>query len=326
MSSAAPSYLELYLEPLTYYLDRSEVTDLYVNRPGEIWLETLGGGLSREEAPELDAPRLWRLARQVASASSQGISPEHPLLAASLPGGARIQIAAPPATRGDMAIAVRRHTATAVGLESYRPEAGRSEGGRSGSSPDIERLLAERNYPGVLSWAVRSRKNILISGGTSSGKTTLLNSLLGEVPASERLIFIEDTPELRLSHANCVGLLAVRGHQGQTQITAEDLLQASLRMHPDRIILGELRGPEAFTYLRAINTGHPGSLTTIHADGPDRAFIQLAMMALQAGVGHTYQDVLALVREMVDVVVQLGRSGGKRYIETLQLRDGAHSI
>lgn len=324
MISAASSYLEFYLEPLASYLDRLDVTDIYVNRPGEIWLEVLGGTLKRHEVPELDAASLWRLARQVASASNQGISPQHPLLAAGLPGGARIQIAAPPATRGDMAIAIRRHAAAAVDLESYRPVRRRIQPPQD-SPPDLDRLLAEQNYPAVLSWAVQNRKNILISGGTSSGKTTLLNSLLGEIPASERLIFIEDAPELRLSHENSVGLLAVRGRQGEAQVTSEDLLQATLRMRPDRIILGELRGPEAFTYLRAINTGHPGSLTTIHADSPKRAFVQLAMMALQAGVGLSYPDVHALVREMVDVVVQLGRVGGQRSVVALELRAEAPS-
>jgi type IV secretion system protein VirB11 len=319
MISAASSYLQLYLEPLASYLDRSDVTDIYINRPGEIWLEMLGGAIERREVPALDAASLWRLARQVASASSQGINTQHPLLAASLPGGARIQIAAPPATRGDMAIAIRRHAAMTVGLESYGPDAEHKAASPEGDSPDVNWLLAEHDYPTLLSWAVRSRKNILISGGTSSGKTTLLNSLLGEIPASERLIFIEDTPELRLSHANSVGLLAVRGRQGEARVTSEDLLQASLRMRPDRIILGELRGPEAFTYLRAINTGHPGSLTTIHADSPERAFVQLAMMALQAGVGLSYQDVRALVREMVDVVVQVRRISGRRRIVAMEL-------
>lgn len=320
MSSAASSYLDFYLEPLAPYLDRREVTDIYINQPGEIWLEMLGGALERREAPELDKASLWRLARQVASASNQGISPQHPLLAAGLPGGARIQIAAPPATRGDMAIAIRRHAAAAVDLDSYRPAPDGDPAQSQSDAPDISRLLAEQNYPAVLSWAVNSRKNVLISGGTSSGKTTLLNALLGEIPPSERLILIEDAPELRLSHENSVGLLAARGRQGEAQVTSEDLLQAALRMRPDRIILGELRGPEAFTFLRAINTGHPGSLTTIHADSPERAFVQLAMMALQAGVGLSYPDVHTLVREMVDVVVQLRREGGLRRIVAVDLR------
>lgn len=313
MTPELRSYLDLYLEPLRPHLARREVTDIYVNRPGEVWIETLGGGVERWDEPALNEAHLWRLARQIAGGSSQGVNPSHPLLAASLPDGSRVQIAAPPATRTGMALAIRRHAATAVPLENYSADA-------SGPArpPEIGELLAHKAYPALLAHSVRARKNILISGGTSTGKTTLLNSLLGEIPDAERLIFIEDTPELSLSHANCVGLVAVRGRQGEAQVTTEDLLQAALRMRPDRIILGELRGPEAFTFLRAINTGHPGSLSTIHADSPERAFIQLAMMALQSGVGLSYADVLALVHEMVDVVVQLERTpGGRRIAEVI---------
>lgn len=167
---------------------------------------------------------------------------------------------------------------------------------------------------------MKARKNILISGGTSSGKTTLLNSLIGEIPAAERLIFIEDTPELRLSHANGVGLVAVRGGQGEALVAAEDLLQAALRMRPDRIIVGELRGREAFTFLRAINTGHPGSMTTIHADSPDRAIVQVAMMTVESGLQLSFSDAHELAREMVDVVVQLGRPGGRRSVTDLMVK------
>jgi type IV secretion system protein VirB11 len=321
MTSAPATYLDLYLEPLAAYLARRDVTDIYVNRPGEVWIETLNGAIERVDAPELDATRLWRLAWQIASVSNQGVNGQHPLLAATLPGGARIQVVAPPATRGDMAIAIRQHAAQPVGLEAYRaapPRAATSPA--QPSSKALDDLLARRDYPALLSWAVRTRKNIVVSGGTSSGKTTLLNSLLAEIPPDERLISIEDTPELRLHHANSVGLVAVRGRQGEALVTSEDLLQAALRMRPDRIILGELRGAEAFTFLRAINTGHPGSMTTIHADSAERAFIQLAMMSLQVGLGLTYSDVHALVREMVDVVVQLERAGPHRRISHLVIR------
>ena len=135
----------------------------------------------------------------------------------------------------------------------------------------------------MLAAAVRARKNIVVAGGTSTGKTTFLNALLREVPAEERLILIEDTPELFIRHANAVGLLAARGSLGEAQVNANDLLSASLRMRPDRIILGELRGEEAFAFLRAINTGHPGSMTTVHADSPERAIEQIVLLTLQAG-------------------------------------------
>jgi type IV secretion system protein VirB11 len=316
----ATSYLEHYLEPLAPFLDQRDVTDIYVNRPGEIWIETLGGTIERLDAPTLTLERLWRLAWQIANASSQGVSSQHPLLAAILPGGARVQVVAPPATREGFALAVRRHVAAALPLADYETSLPNPTPRAAEEPPDLETMLSGRRYPEVLSWAVRSRKNILISGGTSSGKTTLLNSLLGEIPPAERLIFIEDTPELRMSHENSVGLVAVRDGQGEALVTAEDLLQAALRMRPDRIILGELRGREAFTFLRAINTGHPGSMTTLHADNPERAFVQLAMMAMQSGLEISYSDAHKLSREMVDVVVQMDRVGPRRCITELIVR------
>lgn len=127
-------------------------------------------------------------------------------------------------------------------------------------------------------------------------------------------MLIEDTAELQLVHENAVGLVAARGELSEAQITAEDLLIAALRMRPDRIILGELRGVEAFTFLRAVNTGHPGSMTTIHADTPARAIEQLALLVLQAGSKLSREDVRHYVRQSVDVFVQLERRGGKRRV------------
>jgi type IV secretion system protein VirB11 len=314
----AQSYLDLYLAPLAPWLSQPDVTDLYINRPGEVWIEAIGGQITRHEEAALDEAHLWRLARQIASQSHQGINRGHPLLAAALPDGARVQIAAPPATRGDMAIAIRKHSAKRVPLSSYTTAAGPPNAAKT-PHDDLRALLTTGDYATFMAEAIRRRLNIIISGGTSAGKTTLLSSLLHEIPSTERLIFIEDTPELQQTHLNSVGLIAARGGQGEAQVTTDDLLGASLRMRPDRIILGELRGPEAFTFLRAINTGHPGSLTTIHADSPDRAFVQLAMMALQADLGLSYDDVRQLVRALVDAVIQVERRDGRRVISEIML-------
>ncbi len=167
--------------------------------------------------------------------------------------------------------------------------------------------------------AVRGRLNVLISGGTSSGKTTFLNALIREIPPEERLILIEDTPEIRLAHANAVGLIAARSALGEAAVTANDLVSASLRMRPDRIILGELRGPEAFAFLRAINTGHPGSMTTIHADSVERAFEQLALLVLEGGSTLQRADILSYVRTTVDVVLQLSRDVTGRHVSGISV-------
>ncbi|OYU34522.1 P-type DNA transfer ATPase VirB11 [Novosphingobium sp. PASSN1] len=307
-------YLGSYLAPLIPYLDRADITDIFVNQPGELWFETTGGEIERREVPALTSIVLDRLARQIAANSAQGISREHPLLAANLPDGSRVQIVLPPATRGHIAFAIRKHVAVGMSLAEFA-QAGAFSATSFGRSD--EPLSGRRNAAldahvgdvgALLRTAVQQRKNILISGGTSSGKTTLLNALLREIPSRERLILIEDTPELQLHHGNAVGLVAARSALGEADIGVEDLLIASLRMRPDRIILGELRGQEVTTFLRAVNTGHPGSLSTIHADSPERAIDQMALLILQSGENMTWDNAISYVKSSIDVVIQMTRS------------------
>lgn len=330
MSKPAPAndtqvYLRAYLAPLAGVLARPDVTDIYVNRPGEIWAETLGGAVERHDAPGLDTSTLDRLARQIAAISHQGISREHPLLSASLPDGSRVQVAAPPATRGSMAIAIRKHVSSDMALSDYVTAGAFAEttravaSGKSETDLRLADLLEAADIAGMLAAAVKARKNILVSGGTSTGKTTFLNALIREIPAEERLILIEDTPELHQHHDNLVGLLAVRGALGEARVSATDLLAASLRMRPDRIILGELRGEEAYTFLRAINSGHPGSMTSVHADSAERAIEQIVLLVLQAGTQLSREDVRHYVRSTVDVYVQLARTGGQRRVTEVTL-------
>lgn len=321
MSAASTNiYLESCLAPLGAYLGRRDVTDIYINQPGEIWLETQGGSIDRIAIPELRTEVLGRLARQIAAITGQGINREHPLLAASLPTGERVQIVLPPATRGDIAFAIRKHVASDLSLKDYqigRPSETELLAADTGCATNAMLAIPEEGDASFLGNAVRERRNILISGGTSSGKTTFLNVLLREIPAHERLILIEDAPELSPRNENSVGLLAPRGVMGEAAITAEDLLIAALRMRPDRIILGEIRGSEASTFLRAINTGHPGSLSTIHADSPARAIDQLALLVLQTGMRMSWSDVVTYVRRSIDIIVQLRRGGDRRRIESI---------
>lgn len=322
---AGQVYLRSFLEPLRAFLDRPDLTDLYVNRPGEVWIETLGGAIERHSVESLDGETLARLARQIAAHASQGVNREHPLLSAALPSGERIQIILPPATRGEIALAVRKQVSRDMALADYvTADAFDTSNGQDRAAEDdrLHALLEAGDHAGLLTAAVRGRRNILISGGTSTGKTTFLNALLREIPAEERLIVIEDAPELIVRHENAVGLLAARSVLGASSATAEDLLNASLRMRPDRIILGELRGPEAFTFLRAINTGHPGSMTTVHADSPERAVEQIALLVLQGGTSLRRADVLHYVRSTVDVFVQLDRAAGRRSVRDVRLATG----
>lgn len=313
-------YLDSYLQPLSHWLAQSDVTDIFINRPGEVWIEQLGGECTRHPAPFLTRSVLERLARQVAAANAQGINREQPLLAGNLPDGSRIQIVLPPATRGEVAIAIRRQVAAGRSLADYTADgsfAAVTVSTGQATPPLIPTDLVDAETEAFLRQAVLGRRNVLISGGTSSGKTTLLNALIAEIPAEERLIAIEDTSELALNHENAVGLLAARGDMGEARVDMEDLLIAALRMRPDRIILGELRGREALTFLRAVNTGHAGSLTTIHADSPERALDQLALLVLQAGIGLGWDDALRYIRRSLDLVIQLSRTNGRRRIESV---------
>lgn len=306
-------YLSAYLEPFAPFLARPDVSEIMVNRPGELWLEVAGRDhMERVEMPAIDERLLKRLAEQVARVTCQGVNREQPLLAATLADGARVQIVGPPATRGSWALAIRRHRLVDVPLTAWQPQ------GELGSDPAASEPDRGSDPLGWLVAQVRARRTILIAGGTSSGKTTFLNALLREVDENERIILVEDTPEIRVTAPNALGLVAVRGEMGEARVTTDDLLQASLRLRPDRIVLGELRGKEAITFLRAINTGHPGSFSTIHANSCAGALDQLALMVLQAGLGLSREDIISYARSVIDVVVQLGRRSGARHIVDIQ--------
>jgi len=227
-----------------------------------------------------------------------------------LPDGGRIQLCGPPATRKHWAMAIRRHRRLDLPLDAY--DAGPL-------TPPAERDMPDPVAQPIefLRAAIKARKTVLVSGGTSTGKTTFLNAMLGEIPRDERVVLVEDTPELKLPGANGVGLVAVKGELGETKVTANELLQSALRLRPDRIVLGELRGAESVSFLRAINTGHPGSFSTIHANSLRGALEQLSLMVMQTGIGLTRSDTIAYASSVIDVIVQLDRSGGKRGISAI---------
>ncbi|TIX49612.1 P-type DNA transfer ATPase VirB11 [Alteraurantiacibacter aquimixticola] len=304
-------YLDAYLAPFREWLDRDTVTEVLVNGPGEIWVEDAASpGMQRIEAPQVDDKLVQRLAEQVARVSHQGINREHPLLGATLPDGARVQFCGPPATRKHWAMAIRRHRRLDLPLDAY--DSGPLAGHVEPVMPDpVEQPID------FLRAAIRARKTVLISGGTSTGKTTFLNAMLGEIPREERVVLVEDTPELKLPGANGVGLVAVKGELGEAKVSANELLQSALRLRPDRIVLGELRGQESVSFLRAINTGHPGSFSTIHANSLRGALEQLSLMVMQTGIGLTRSDTIAYAASVIDVIVQLDRSQGKRGISAI---------
>ena len=312
LSAERSVYLDAYLAPFRRWLDRDSVTEIMVNRPGEVWVEDAAHpGMQRIDTPEIDDRLVQRLAEQVARVSHQGINREHPLLGATLPDGARVQFCGPPAARRHWVMAIRRHRRLDLPLDAYDtgPLAG-----------EAEVVLPDANAAPIafLRAAIRARRTILISGGTSTGKTTFLNAMLGEIPPHERVVLVEDTPELKFPGANAVGLVAVKGELGEAKVSANELLQSALRLRPDRIVLGELRGSESVSFLRAINTGHPGSFSTIHANSLRGALEQLALMVMQTGIGLTRADTIAYAASVIDVIVQLGRdANGKRGITAI---------
>jgi type IV secretion system protein VirB11 len=308
---AGSAYLDAYLAPFSQWLARDSVTEILVNQPGEVWIEdSAHPGMQRVEAPEIDDTLVQRLAEQVARVSHQGINREHPLLGATLPDGARVQFCGPPATRKHWAMAIRRHRRLDLPLDAYDT---------GPLSVPVEAQMPDPAAEPIayLRAAIAARKTILVSGGTSTGKTTFLNAMLGEIPSAERVVLVEDTPELRLPGANGIGLIAVKGELGEAKVTANELLQASLRLRPDRIVLGELRGAESVSFLRAINTGHPGSFSTIHANSLRGALEQLALMVMQTGIGLSRTDTIDYAASVIDVVVQLERREGRRHIAAI---------
>lgn len=318
--------LETYLIPLKEIFGQEGVTEVMINRPGEAWIEKKGD-FECIEIPEFDYDHLRGLARLVAQSTEQDISEEKPMLSATLPNGFRIQIALPPATEsGNIIMSIRKGSTLDWSLEDY-DRMGAFSHTATGEVDDpnnaeLSKLLNENNIKEFLYKAVNYKKNIIISGGTSTGKTTFTNACLKAIPNEERIITAEDAREVKLNdHPNRVHLLASKGGQGRAKVTIQDIIEACLRLRPDRIIVGELRGAEAFGFLRAINTGHPGSISTIHADTPQMALEQLKLMVMQAGLGMPPAEVKQYILSVVDIVVQLKRTGKVRHISEIYFRD-----
>lgn len=314
-------FIERYLDAFRQHLEDPEISEICVNRPGELWIERMGApSMERVESDSITDDHMMRLARQIARTTGQAINLQNPLLSASLPTGERVQIIIPPVSPYGVILSIRKQVVKDMDLADYAA-AGAFESvdwvtdaNLKDSDLALRSLAEQKNFYEFISLAAKSKKNIIISGGTSTGKTTLLNAILKQIDPQERLITIEDTPEIRPVHKNHIPLLASKGEQGVAEVTIQSLLEASLRLRPDRILLGELRGKEAYTFLRAVNTGHPGSITTVHADTPQGALKQIALMVMQANLGLQNDQINDYIRSIIDIVVQLKRIGGKRVI------------
>lgn len=317
-----------FLRPLREQLDASGVTEVCVNRPGELFIETAEGWRALA-APDMTFERCMSLATAVATYSDQQINQEHPLLPATLPSGERVQFVIPPAvTRGTVSITLRKPATMIKRLADFEREglfertvsAARNEAQILPFEKELTELKDARRYAEFLRLALLEHQTMVISGRTGSGKTTFMKGLVEEVPRSERHITIEDTAELSLpNHPNVVHLFYSKNGQGTARVTAKSLLEASLRMKPDRIFLAEVRGDECFHFVRLAASGHPGSITSVHSGSCALAFEQMALMIRETGAGGglTMDEIKRLLHLVVDVVVQFDRDQRGRFISEI---------
>ncbi|MEP3332230.1 ATPase, T2SS/T4P/T4SS family [Sedimentitalea sp.] len=295
-------------------LSDPRLSEIVLNPDGRVWVERSGDSAMKQLTNPLSEDDAQALAQDLAG--DNPISAKTPLAGSQfeISGSLwRAQVAVKPAVEDGVAFALRRAVAKEMSLDqlmSGLPDFKASMADlKTGVDPaDVTVFEAYENggFGAFLRAAVKAKWNILLSGGTSSGKTTWLRACLAEVDAAERIMTIEDVLEIRPSQPNAVSLIVNKA------TSSRDLLKACLRFRPERIIMGELRGSEAYDFLSAINSGHPGGISTLHAASPESALSRLALMVLQADTGLTYSEILEYCRTMIDVIVQFRKTGDQR--------------
>lgn len=305
------------------YMASPDVTEICINRPGELYLETRQGW-QRVAVPTLTFERARQFCTAVVNESNTGqrITDADPVVSLTFPTGQRAQFVVPPACdAGKVSITIRlpsRHTRT---LQQYEQdgffdqlvEQNDTLGEHDLELLDLRRL---RDYAGFFRQAVLYKKNIVVSGATGSGKTTFMKSLVEHIPPDERLVTIEDARELFINQPNVVHLLYSKGGQSSSNVTAKSCMEACLRMKPNRIILAELRGDESFYFIRNCASGHPGSITSCHSGSILQTWDQLALMvkASTEGAGLEFETIKRLLMMTIDIVVHIKAHAGQRFI------------
>ncbi|HAT1993781.1 P-type DNA transfer ATPase VirB11 [Fluoribacter dumoffii] len=313
------------LSPLQDFLEDEHVSEILINKPHEVFIER-NGQLIRFDIPVLTPQYLRRLFLLIANENKQTLSESSPVLSGNLVDGSRVQLVIPPASLYET-LSIRKFTLKQVSFEEYKAmdffSSARGVGIKEYSecldkSDELLELYDAKNWHEFIRQAILQKKNIIISGGTSSGKTTFLNSCVGQIQLHERLITLEDTYEMDVPHTNIVRLRALKQVGEQTQkVTMQDLVQSTLRLRPDRIIMGEIRGRELFDFVSACSTGHSGALATIHANNPRVAFMRMAQLyKLNQVAGMDEVDIYKVLHEVIDVIVQLQKTNsGRRLAE-----------
>jgi pilus assembly protein CpaF len=292
------------LGPLEDLLADPTVEEVMVNGPHQVYVER-GGRIEPVEAAFADEEELRNAIERIVAPLGRRIDELSPMVDARLADGSRVNAVIPPLAIDGPVLSIRRFGA-------HRP----------GPRELVELGTLTESQLELLEVAVGERRSILVSGGTGSGKTTLLNALSGFVSPGERLVTIEDAAELRLQRRHVVRLESrPAGVEGRGEVTIRDLLRNALRMRPDRVVIGEVRGAEALDLLSALNTGHRGALSTVHANSPADALARLETLALMAGLGLPHEAIAAQVRRGIDLVIQLERraDGSRRVTEIVDL-------
>lgn len=329
--------LELHLGPLRAFLDDRTLTEIVINRPGQVMTEGPNGWTSHEVS---DVSFQWchELAKLIANDTKQSIDASLPLLSAQLPTGERIQACLPPIVpQGTASFTIRRPSETVFTLEELiekgvfektrleqsillsKEERDQLEDDLPDDDKELLVLFRKRDWLQFFTKAVQIRKNIINSGQTGSGKTTFANALIRLIPAEERLITVEDVREARLTQDNKVSMVYSKDGKGLSKATPKQLFEANLRMRPDRVLPAELRGDETFFFLaNVINTGTPGTITTVHANSAKLVFLRMSLMikASSEGASLDRADILEMLYTSVDVVVQMERApNGRKFVK-----------
>jgi len=288
-----------FLRPIEHLIRNDAISEIMVNGSGRIFIEQHGELLTVPDVV-LTEKSLQVAVRNIARVLGDEINDEMPLLDSRLPDGSRVAAAIPPCSRRGTTLTIRKFP-----TRFFTPE----DLVRAGTLP---RVILD-----YLAESVRSRRNILVSGGTGTGKTTMLNVLATFIDPAERVVLIEETSEVRVVLENLVEFEARREQPGRPAVTIRDLLRATLRHRPDRILVGEVRGAEAFDLLQALNTGHSGTLSTIHANSAKLAISRFITCVLQSGVDLPYRAIQSNIADALDLVVHVERRNRRRYVAEL---------
>jgi pilus assembly protein CpaF len=291
-----------FLKPIEHLILDDSISEVMVNGPDQVFIEK-AGFLQQVKGVSLGEKSLMVAVKNIARRLGNEISESKPILDSRLPDGSRVAAVIPPCSLSGVTLTIRKFNTRHFEMQDLI------------NAGTLDRPLANRLEDYVL-----ARKNILISGGTGTGKTTLLNILGKFIPEDERILLIEDTAEIQMVQPNLVRFEARQAQNGIPAVAIRDLLRAALRHRPDRIILGEIRGGEAFDLLQLLNTGHSGTLSTIHANSARQGLARFTSCVLQSGVDLPYRAIKANIGESLNVVIQIERRPGHRFIsEVLEI-------